>query len=262
MTHAIRNPARERLAAGGLSLGIGIRQCRSVDIATLMHTAGFDWLFLDLEHGPMALETACEIAVAALAVGIAPLVRVPRGQYAMATRALDGGALGVVMPHVDTAEEAREVADHLRFPPDGHRSVAGGAPQLGFRNVSTREAAPALNAATLVVVMLETPRAIENAEAIAAVPGIDALLIGTNDLTAEMGQPGEFGSEAVAAAYGKVIAACRQHGKYPGMGGVYSEELLRRYVGLGMQLILCGGDGGLLLAAASQRAGFVRGLRT
>lgn len=261
MAVSVRNPARERLAAGELCLGLGIRLGRSVEIAALMHSAGFDWLFLDLEHGPMSLQTASEISVAALGIGIAPIVRVPRGEYAMATRALDGGALGIVMPHVDTAEEAREVADHLRFPPDGHRSVAGGPPQLGFRNVSTREAAPALNAATLVVVMLETPRAIDNAEAIAAVPGIDALLIGTNDLTAEMGIPSEFGSEKVAAAYSKVIAACRKHGKVPGMGGVYSEDLLRRYVGMGMQLILCGGDGGLLLGAATQRAGFVRGLR-
>jgi 2-keto-3-deoxy-L-rhamnonate aldolase RhmA len=261
LTVSVRNPARERLAAGELCLGIGIRQCRSVDIAALMHTAGFDWLFLDLEHGSMALETAAEISVAALAVGIAPLVRVPRGQYSMATRALDGGALGIVMPHVDSAEEAREVVDHLRFPPDGHRSVAGAPPQLGFRNVGTREMAPALNAATLVVVMLETPLAIDSAEAIAAVPGIDALLIGTNDLTAEMGRPGEFGSDAVVTAYERVIAACRKRGKYPGMGGVYTEDLLRRYVGMGMRLILCGGDGGLLLAAATQRAGFVRGLR-
>jgi 2-keto-3-deoxy-L-rhamnonate aldolase RhmA len=260
VTVSVRNPARERLAAGELCLGIGIRQCRSVDIAPLMHTAGFDWLFLDLEHGPMSLQTASEISVTALAVGIAPIVRVPRAQYSMATRALDGGALGIVMPHVDTAEEAREVVDHLRFPPDGHRSVAGGPPQLGFRNVGTRAAAPALNAATLLVVMLETPRAIDNAEAIAAVPGIDALLIGTNDLTAEMGLPGELGSDAVVKAYERVIAACRKHGKVPGMGGVYSEDLLRRYIGLGMRLILCGGDGGLLLAAATQRAGFVRGV--
>lgn len=261
MTVSVRNPARERLAAGELCLGLGIRLGRSVEIATLMHSAGFDWLFLDLEHGPMSLQTASEISVAALSIGIAPIVRVPRSEYAMAARALDGGALGIVMPHVDTADEAREVADHLRFPPEGHRSVAGGPPQLGFRNVSTRDAAPVLNAATLLVVMLETPRAIDNAEAIAAVPGVDALLIGTNDLTAEMGNPGEFGSEAVTAAYSKVIAACRKHGKYPGMGGVYTEDLLRRYVGMGMQLILCGGDGGLLLAAASQRAQFVRGLR-
>ena len=100
----IRNPARERLSKGELALGIGLRQARTVDIAAAMATCGYDWLFIDLEHGTMPLDTAVQIAVAALSAGIAPLVRVPSQDYALATRALDGGALGIVMPHVDTAE--------------------------------------------------------------------------------------------------------------------------------------------------------------
>lgn len=260
MTISVHNPARERLNAGELSLGVGLRQARTVEIAKLMRAAGFDWLFIDLEHNAMSIETAAEISVAALDAGIAPLVRVPQGQHWMATRALDGGALGIVMPHVDTVEEAREIADRLRYPPVGHRSVAGGLPQLDFKPAKVGEATRALNAATLVVVMLETPRAIENADAIAAVPGIDVLLIGTNDLALEMGIPGEVGDERIAAAYERVIAACRTHGKWPGMGGVYVEELMRRYVAAGMRFVLSGNDATLLLAAATQRAGFLRGL--
>jgi 2-keto-3-deoxy-L-rhamnonate aldolase RhmA len=105
----------------------------------------------------------------------------------MATRFLDGGGLGIVMPHVDTAEEAREIAQALRYPPHGHRSVAGGLPHFGYERLGLAETCSAINAATLVVVMLETPRAVENAAAIAAVPGIDSLLIGTNDLAMELG---------------------------------------------------------------------------
>src|SRR3954463_10159078 len=119
----IRNPARERLERGELSLGMGLRTTRTVDIASALTTCGYDWLFIDLEHSAISLETAAQLSAAGLDAGIAPLVRVPAKQYWMATRALDSGALGIVMPHVDTAEEAREIVDHLRYPPQGHRSV-------------------------------------------------------------------------------------------------------------------------------------------
>src|ERR1700749_2099027 len=109
MSASIRNVARERLEQGQLSLGCGVLMTRSVEIAIAMKTAGFDWLFLDLEHGTMSIDAAAQIAVAALDAGIAPIVRVPNGEYAIATRLLDNGALGIVVPHVDSPEEARDV---------------------------------------------------------------------------------------------------------------------------------------------------------
>jgi 2-keto-3-deoxy-L-rhamnonate aldolase RhmA len=260
MTATIRNVARDKLEAGQLSLGVGIRMTRSVEIAKAMAVAGFDWLFLDMEHGVMSLEACAQIATAALDAGIAPIARVPNDEYAIATRALDNGVLGIVVPHVDSAEEAREVVNRLKYPPLGHRSMGGIGPHYGLRTASVGEAAAALNAANLTVVMIETPQAVANAEEIAAVPGIDVLLIGTNDLCAEMGIPGEFGSEPVVAAYRAVIAACRRHGKHAGMGGVYSEALLPRYVEMGVRFILGGQDGQFLLAGATQRTGFLRKL--
>jgi len=224
----------------------------------VMATCGFDWLFIDLEHGTMPLDIAVQISCAALTAGITPLVRVPSRQYALATRALDGGALGIVMPHVDTAEEAKAIVDHLKYPPLGHRSVAGGQAFLGFRPVPIAEATRTMNAETLVVVMLETPQAIANADSIAAVPGIDVLLIGTNDLAMEMGIPGEFNHAEIARAYERVIAACRRHNKAPGMGGVYVEDLLAKYIGLGMRMILSGNDLSLIMAGGSQRTKFLR----
>ncbi|MGE0723139.1 MAG: HpcH/HpaI aldolase/citrate lyase family protein [Alphaproteobacteria bacterium] len=256
----IRNPARERLQAGKVAAGIGLRQARTVDIAPAMRTAGFDWLFIDCEHNSMTLDMAVQISVAANLAGIAPIVRVPWGQYDMATRVLDGGAMGIVVPHVDTVEEAKTVADRLRYPPEGHRSVAGGMPQLNFAAVSNAEASAAMNKALLVVVMLETPTAIANAEKIAAVPGIDVLLIGTSDLTMEMGISGQLTHPDVVKAYETVIAACRKHGKWPGMGGVYVEEAMTKYIGMGARMILSGNDLSLLMAAATQRAKFVNGL--
>jgi 2-keto-3-deoxy-L-rhamnonate aldolase RhmA len=261
MEPTLRNPARERLVVGELALGVGIRQSRTVDIAAIMKACGYDWLFLDLEHNSMDLDTAVQISVAALGAGIAPIVRVPANQFWLATRVLDGGALGIVMPHVDTAEEAREIADRLRYPPQGHRSLAGGLPHFGYAPIGTGPACAAINAETLVVVMLETPAAISNAAAIAAVPGIDALLIGTSDLTMELGIPGRFDDDRVVAAYRAVIDACRANGKYAGIGGVYEEGLMRRYVEMGVRLVLGGGDLGFMTAAATERAKMLRDLR-
>jgi 4-hydroxy-2-oxoheptanedioate aldolase len=205
--------------------------------------------------------TACaQISTAALDAGIAPIARVPNGAYSIATRALDNGALGIVVPHVDTAAEAKEVVNRLKYPPVGHRSMGGIGPHYGLRSASTGEAAEALNAANLTVVMLETPTAIANADAIAAVPGIDVLLIGTNDLCAEMGIPGDFGHERVADAYGRMIAACNKHGKFPGQAGIYNEAILPRYIEMGARFVLAGQDAQFMMNGATARTAFVRKL--
>jgi len=230
----ISNPARARLQADQLAIGLGLRQARTVDIAAAMRTCGFDWLFIDLEHNSMTLDMAVQIAVAAKGAGISPIVRVPNRQYDMATRALDGGAFGIVMPHVDSAEEAREVADRLRYPPLGRRSVAGAMAQFDFQPVPLAEATATFNA---------------------------VLLIGTNDLAMEMGIPGQFMHADIERAYAAVIAACRKHGKWAGMGGVYTEAGLSKYIGMGIRMILSGNDFSFLMAAGSARAKFVRELK-
>jgi 4-hydroxy-2-oxoheptanedioate aldolase len=258
MPAAVRNVAREKLEAGQLALGVGIRLTRSVEIAKAMAVSGFDWLFLDMEHGVMSLEACAQISAAALDAGIAPIARVPNGEYAIATRALDNGTLGIVVPHVDTGDEARQVVNRLKYPPVGHRSMGGIGPHYGLRSASTGEAAQALNTANLTVVMLETPTAIDNAEAIAAVPGVDVLLIGTNDLCAEMGIPGDFGHERVADAYARMIAACKKHGKFPGMAGIYNEAIMPRYIEMGARFILSGQDAQFMMAGAATRTAFMR----
>lgn len=257
MTRVI-NVAKRRLQEGTLSLGIGVRGVRGVEIARIMKTAGYDWLFIDLEHGATSTETAYQISVAALDAGIAPLVRVPHGELAMGTRLLDGGALGVVIPHVDTAEVARAMVNAFKFAPLGRRSIGGGYPQFGFAATPAKEVVSELNDATLVIAMIETPEAVANAAAIAAVPGIDVLLMGTNGLCLEMGIPGQLDDERVVAAMDAVIHACKQHGKWPGLGGVYAKELMKRYIGRGMRFILAGNGLSVLLAAAQDQAQFAR----
>ena len=257
----VPNHTKRRLAAGELALGMGARQARTVDIATIAKTCGFDWLFIDMEHSSMDVDLASQLAMASLGAGITPLVRVPGHEHYHASRLLDNGAQGVVAPHVDTVEEAQRIARACRYPPLGHRSIAGAQPQLGFRTVPVGEATKLVNDLTLVVVMLETPRAIANADAIAQVPGVDVLLIGTNDLCAEMGIPGQFTEPRVEDAYRKVIAACARHGKHPGMGGVYEPKLMEQYIRMGMRMILSGSDLSFMMAGARARSEFLRGVK-
>jgi len=117
-----------------------------------------------------------------------------------------------------------------------------------------------LNSATLVVPMVETARGIDNADAIAAIEGIDVLLVGTNDLCVDFGIPGELGHQRVTQAYAAVIAACHNHGKWSGMGGIYDETLMHRYVGMGCRFLQAGGDLGFLMEAGVRRTDYLRGL--
>jgi 2-keto-3-deoxy-L-rhamnonate aldolase RhmA len=218
------------------------------------------WLFIDSEHGTITPHDISQICFAALSAGVAPIVRICSGALDEGTRALDNGALGIVVPHVDTVEQARELVAAFRFAPIGHRSTGGPPAQFGYRPPAAAEAQRTLNSELLVIPMIETPLAVENADKIAAIDGIDALLMGTNDLTLEMGIPGQVGHERVREAYATAAAACRRHNKVLGMGGVYDQEIAARYIGMGARFILGGSDHGLLVDAATRRVEFLRGI--
>lgn len=256
----IDNPIKVRLAAGDLALGMGVRLARSIDIAVLMASAGFDFLFIDREHGLIGEDLAGQISLAAAAAGIAPVVRVPGFEHHHASRALDAGALGVVFPHVDDGPTATRLASYCRYPPLGTRSIVGNLPQLRFRPVAIAEATAAVNAAIQVVVMVETGHAVENAAAIAAAPGVDVVLVGTNDLSIDLGVPGQLDHPRVLDALERVLDACRRAGVTPGLGGVYEPAQMRRAIDLGFRWIITGSDLGLLLGAATAQAEAVRGL--
>ena len=251
----IVNSAKKRLDAGQSAIGFNLRQARTVDIAMIARTCGFDWLFIDMEHGAIDLDAAAQ-----LGVGIAPIVRVPGHEHYHAAKALDAGALGVIVPHVDTPAQAKRIADQCRFPPAGHRSITGSLPQLGFEAVPLAQAMKLVDAATLVVVMLETQEAIANADAIAATKGIDVLLIGSNDLCADIGIPGQFGDPRLDKAYDMVIQAAKKHGKHAGMGGIYDEALMAHFIRKGARFILGGSDLSFMMAGARKRAEALRAI--
>jgi len=257
----IPNHAKERMKSGGLALGLGVHHLRTAATGMIAEAAGFDWLFIDAEHGAFSEDQATQIALAALPTRCTPIVRVCKGALDQAPRLLDNGAMGVVIPHIDTPDEAAAVVDACKYPPLGHRSLGGPPAQARFAAMPPGELMAALNETLLTVVMIETPMAIDHAEAIAAVRGIDVLMIGTSDLTAELGIPGELGHPKVQAAYETVIGACRRRGKFAGMGGVYDQENASAYIAMGIQFILGGSDHSLLMPALRARTTFLRALR-
>jgi 2-keto-3-deoxy-L-rhamnonate aldolase RhmA len=256
----LQNRAKERLEKGDLCIGLGLRMARTMDIGRILDTCGYDFAFIDMEHNAMHIDLAAQMSVACQDAGVTPVVRVPGYEHHHATRILDAGAMGIVFPHVDTAAQAAELVSFCKYPPLGHRSAAGNMAQLNYRSVPQAEACETVNRGTLVVIMLETPKAIANADAIAAVPGVDVVFIGANDLCMELGIPSQFDSPKLLHAFEAVLAACKQHGKHPGYGGVYDEPLSRKFIQLGMRFILSGGDLPLFMSAASQRAKFLRGV--
>jgi 2-keto-3-deoxy-L-rhamnonate aldolase RhmA len=153
------------------------------------------------------------------------------------------------------------VVQSCRFAPLGQRSVAGSWPHLGYRNWPAEDVRRVFNATTTVVVMLETPEAIENAGAIAAVPGVDILHVGSTDLCESMGMPGRFTDPALERGFARVIAACRAHGKVAGAGGLAgTPDVMRTMVRLGVRFVTAGIEWDFLMAAARQRAALLRDL--
>jgi len=250
--------AISRIRSGELAFGWGVQHLRGAAVPLLAKAAGYDWLFIDAEHGSITLQDISQICLAALPTGVAPIVRVCRDALDEGTRALDNGALGLIIPHVDTPDDARQLVEAFRFRPIGRRSVGGSAAQFGFQPPAAAEMQQVLNQQILLIAMVETPEAIENADAIMAISGIDGVLIGTNDLTLEMGIPGQVGHEKIQAAYNRVAEACHRHKKVFGMGGVYDRTWAPRYIAMGARMILAAGDQAFLLEAATNRANFLR----
>lgn len=258
----LRNPLTEILAQGHLGLALIVQKSATVDIALAARRCGFDALYVDLEHGVIPEAAAAQVCIAALLAGVTPLVRLPNHAPDVVGRMLDAGALGVIAPHVSTAEEARAIASACRFSPAGNRSVSYHWPHL-FYDTSYEATAvhAAFNAAATVIVMLESPQAIEQADSIAAVPGVDILHVGSIDLADSLGIPSDLENPRMLVCYDQVIDACRRHGKVAGIGGAGGRPAVAKYAyAKGARFLTAGIDWDLLLQAASQRVQSLRQL--
>ncbi len=257
----LRNTLKEKLARDEVAASMTVRLSRSIEIAAIAKTAGFDTLYVDLEHNTLSIDTTCQICIAAQQIGITPLVRVPANSPEYICRVLDGGAMGVITPHVRSAAEAREMVKLVKFAPLGERSAGGALSHYQYRSFPSVELNAAMNDASMLVVMMETVAALENVEEIAAVDGVDLLLIGSNDLCNEMGITGQYDHPKLKAAFERTIAAARKSGKHVGIGGLASRnDLMTQFVQMGARYVSTGTDLAFLMSACIERAKFVHGM--
>lgn len=255
----LRDALRGSLQEEALVLCLALLNSRTPDVPAIAAACGYDAVYVDLEHTSTSLETAQLLCASAVGAGISGLVRVPSQDPSVIARVLDGGAVGVIVPHVNSKEEAEAVVYAARFPPIGRRSISGPNAVSGYQQRTASELVEVLEQRTVVAVMVETPAAVESADSIAAVAGLDMIIVGASDLTAEMGIHGQYENDHFHRAVELVAAACREHGVALGMAGIKSLDLLNRFVDLGLRFISAGTDVGMMTEAATTRA---RALRT
>jgi 2-keto-3-deoxy-L-rhamnonate aldolase RhmA len=250
-----RNTALQKLAQGEPLLSLGIRNARTAEIVRIARTAGFGVIWVDLEHSSISIDCAIQIAATAADLGMEAWVRVPEREYGVIGRLLDGGATGIVVPRIETAQEAQQIVNAARFPPVGQRSQIALLPQLGYRRVSPVELAEGAERATTVHVLLETAKGIRNADEIAAVEGIDMLHVGMNDLSVDLGHIGNLRHPDMLAAAKHVIAAAHRNGKLGVAGGASDPELNLQLLKAGSAPIMFAAiDTDVLSAGLNQRA--------
>ena len=258
----LHNPVKEKLARDEVVASMTVRIARTTEIARIAKTAGFDMLYIDLEHSPLTLDATSQICLACLDLGLMPAVRVPANTPDYISRILDAGALGVIAPHVRSAEEARAVVRAAKLPPQGERSNTGAFPHLQYRAFPAEEICKAINDASMVIVQFESADALSRADEILAVEGVDIALVGLNDMLADMGLAGQYEHPRVCEIYRTVIDACRRHGKHCGVGGLASRpDLMAEYVRMGARYVSAGTDLSFLLGAATARAKEIREIK-
>lgn len=235
------NPVKAKLRRGEPSYGTWL-SLGDLYATRVLARMGFDWLTLDIEHSAVDWSQAAMIFAAVADAGCVPLARVPEGSHHYIKRVLDAGAWGIVVPMVDTVEQARTAIAAAKYPPLGNRSVGGGMHSMNFGATAGDYYARA-NDEILVVLQTESPRGVENAEAIYSLPGCDAIFIGPNDLRAQMRTPdGRDPSPAEhEAMIQRVIAVGKQVGTPTGIHEMEADGALRR-AGQGMQFLAIGSD--------------------
>lgn len=239
----VPNRIRDALRRGEVATALSIRLVRTPEIVLLARAAGFDGVFVDLEHSTISTDAVSHISLTALTAGLTPLVHVPSAYSENIGPCLDGGALGIIVPHVDSAEEAQAAVRAARYAPRGERGISSALPFFDFRAMPSDAATGAVDDATLVIAMIESRAALDRVHEIAAVDGVDVLMIGANDLTADLRVPGDYGGDVAQAAFRRVIQAAESAGRFAGVGGVPAESgALHSLIQAGAKFVSAGVD--------------------
>jgi len=230
------NSFKERVHGGETVLGT-ILPLPSPEVAEVAGLAGYDFLLLDMEHGPVTVDVLGGLVRACRAVNVVPLARVPEGHPKTILRALDVGCVGVMVPQVDTPEQAAAVVTATKYAPAGTRSLAGATAAALWGKVSMSDHIANSNATTISVLQIETRRGFEAVEAIARVPGVDVLFIGPSDLSQSLGHPGTPTHPDIQAAIRRIIGAGRAAGVPVGILALTPEDV-RTYRTLGVTVFV------------------------
>jgi len=245
------NRVKSALRRGQAVIGTMATEVKSPGFAQICAAAGFDFLFIDTEHGTYSLAEMGALIQMCRQVGVVPLVRVPDLAYHLIARVLDAGAMGVMVPRIETAEQVETMVSYVRYPPLGVRgSGGGGRTEYGMVGGSVAELVERLNNETLIVAQIERKRAIKNIESIAAVPGLDVCLVGPVDLSISLGVAGDLDHPLVQDAIGKVVGACASHGI--ASGGHLPPSALEHWWRQGMRMLMCNSDIGMLRAGCQE----------
>jgi len=251
------NETKSRLHNREIVIGVALQQYRSTEIPRLMAAVGFDYLFIDSEHGGFSLETVQDLVIASNQAGITPFVRVGEMLYSLVTRVLDVGAQGVIFPRVESASLLEEAISWMKYPPYGTRGFGFMAPQLGYERCSMPEVMEHLNEQTMVIVQFETALSIEKCDELLAVPGIDVAMVGPTDLSISLGVPGEFEHPKILQAIQVFVEACERHGVVPGIH-CRNAQMATPWLRRGMRFLGCGSEHGMMLEKAMDAMSEVR----
>ena len=223
-----------------------LRTCRDPAIAMIAKNAGFDFVMVDMEHQAYSFETLADLFVTGRGLGLGTFVRVPELTRGYVSRALDCGANGVMIPMLETVEQARSLAGWAKYPPLGVRGMSTIGPHTDYAKFhDLEEYIDAANHCIITIAQIETAKGVEAVESIAAVTGLDALLVGPGDLAISLACPGELTAPAVEHAIERVANAAAQNGKIFGLHGPAS--MLARWVPYGMRLVMLSTDTDMLV---------------
>jgi 2-keto-3-deoxy-L-rhamnonate aldolase RhmA len=251
------NDLKHKLKNGGLAIGTMISEIRNPNLAYMLGRCGFDFFVIDNEHGSYSPETVSDMIAAARGAGVFTIVRIPEIRREAILKPLDCGAAGLLVPQVDTADQAKEVMRHAKYPPMGNRGTALSRAHSLYDNPDFEEYLSRTNEATFVAVQAESPQAIDNLESIAATPGVDAIFVGPADLSVSMGIPGQFSHPREIEAIERVVAVCRKQGIAPGMH-MSDFETLKHWIRKGMRFVTFSSDVDLLTRAAEKSISALR----
>ncbi|HYA94534.1 MAG TPA: aldolase/citrate lyase family protein [Thermodesulfobacteriota bacterium] len=208
---------RKRILAGEYVYGTMIRQARDPGAPSIYAAAGFDFVFIDMEHGNYSMETVADLICGAKSAGIAPMIRVPHLETHFISRVLDAGAEGIMVPMTSRREQAETIVRYSKYTPIGQRGFGAQTGQTDYKPLKALEFMKEANDHTVIIAQIETREAIENIDAIISVEGIDVGLIGPNDLSISLGIPDQMGSDVLKKAIDKVVETAKKRGKATGI---------------------------------------------